>query len=284
MARSNGRSAAAESKSAPRKARRNGRGGTARASRTPPHVAAVARRGEDEVASHAIRVLCVDDHAVLVEGLKAQFAITQGIEVVGRLATAARLVEEVERLRPGAVLLDIEMPGPDAFEMADRLKQAHPDVRVIVLSAHIRDAFISASFRAGACAYFAKSDELEDIVSGIHEVMRQKPDTFLLGPKVRERCQAPTGRGQGAKLPGALDEVSLMRDGAPMTLLASLTAREAEILRLIGKGLSRTQIAAQLCRSVKTVDGHQDRMMRKLGIGARADLMRFAIREGLAQA
>jgi DNA-binding NarL/FixJ family response regulator len=234
--------------------------------------------------SHAIRVLCVDDHAVLVEGLKAQFAITQGIEVVGRLATAARLVEEVERLRAGAVLLDIEMPGPDAFEMADRLKQAHPDVRVIVLSAHIRDAFISASFRAGVCAYFAKSDELEDIVSDIHEVMRQKPGTFLLGPKVRERCQAPTGRGQGAKLPGALDEVSLMRDGAPMTLLGSLTAREAEILRLIGKGLSRTQIAAQLCRSVKTVDGHQDRMMRKLGIGARADLMRFAIREGLAQA
>jgi DNA-binding NarL/FixJ family response regulator len=69
-----------------------------------------------------------------------------------------------------------------------------------------------------------------------------------------------------------------------MTLLASLTPREIEILRLIGKGLSRVQIGAQLCRSVKTIDGHQDRMLRKLGIEARADLMRFAIREGLAQA
>ncbi len=75
-----------------------------------------------------------------------------------------------------------------------------------------------------------------------------------------------------------------MRVGAPMTLLSSLTSREAEILRLIGKGLSRVQIGAQLCRSVKTVDGHQDRMMKKLGIVTRADLMRFAIREGLAQA
>jgi DNA-binding NarL/FixJ family response regulator len=249
------------------------------------HVPAVPPpRNREQVASHAIRVLCVDDHAVLVEGLKAQFAITAGIEVVGRLATAARLVDEVERLRPGAVLLDIEMPGPDAFEMADRLKQAHPDVRVIVLSAHIRDAFISASFRAGVCAYFAKSDELEDIVSGINEVMRQQPGTFLLGPKVRERCQAPAGRSQASRQSGDLEGVSLMREGAPMTLLESLTAREAEILRLVGKGLSRRQIAAQLCRSVKTIDGHQDRMMRKLGIGARADLMRFAIREGLAQA
>lgn len=234
-----------------------------------PHAADAARKGG--VASHAVRVICVDDHAVLVEGLKAQFAIDGGVEVVGRLATAARLVEEVARLRPDAVLLDIEMPGPDAFETADRLRRAHPKVRIIVLSAHVRDAFISASFRAGVCAYFAKSDELEDIVKGIHECIRNTAGTFLLGPKVRERCR-PSAGGSNAVL------------GAPMTLLASLTSREAEILRLIGKGLSRTQIAAQLCRSVKTIDGHQERMMRKLGIPARADLMRFAIREGLAQA
>jgi DNA-binding NarL/FixJ family response regulator len=225
-------------------------------------------------------VLCVDDHAVLVEGLKAQFAIDGGIEVVGRLATAARLVEEVARLRPAAVLLDIEMPGPDAFEMADRLKRAHPEVRVIVLSAHVRDAFISASFAAGASAYFAKSDELEDIVRGIHEVMRSKSGSFVLGPKVRERCR-PLPNSKHA---GGGQDMSVMRVGAPMTLLASLTSREAEVLRLIGKGLSRTQIAAQLCRSPKTIDGHQDRMMKKLGIPARADLMRFAIREGLAEA
>jgi DNA-binding NarL/FixJ family response regulator len=162
------------------------------------------------------------------------------------------------------VLLDIEMPGPDAFEMADRLKRAHPDVRVIILSAHIRDAFISASFSAGACAYFAKSDELEDIVLGIHEVMRSRSPSFILGPKVRERCR-PIGR-RPARGGGTGDDTSVMRMGAPMTLLASLTSREAEILRLIGKGLSRTQIATQLCRSAKTIDGHQDRMMKKLGI------------------
>lgn len=265
---------------AARRARGAGRQGAPRSG-----AAVDPRPGPDAVASHAIRVLCVDDHAVLVEGLRAQFAIDGGIEVVGRLATAARLVEEVERLRPGAVLLDIEMPGPDAFEMADRLKRSYPDVRVIMLSAHIRDGFISASFAAGVCAYFAKSDEPEDIVHGIHEVMRSRPGTFLLGPKVRERCRPmASSRSAGSRRGGAGDSMSVMHTGTPMTLLESLTPREQEILRLIGKGLSRTQIAAQLSRSAKTIDGHQDRMMKKLGIAARADLMRFAIREGLAQA
>lgn len=245
------------------------------------------RQGEPDggTVSHAIRVLCVDDHSLLVEGLRVQFAIEGRIEVVGRLATAARLVEEVARLRPDAVLLDIEMPGPDAFEMANRLKRAYPDVRIIILSAHIRDAFISASFTAGVSAYYAKSDELSDIVQGIHEVMQSRSAGFLLGPKVRERCRPIVGRGHPASgLTEDESESSRLLALAPMTLLSSLTTREAEILRLIGKGLSRTQIAAQLCRSAKTIDAHQSRMMKKLGIAARADLMRFAIREGLAQA
>lgn len=240
-------------------------------------------RGIAPARPQPLRVLCVDDHVILVEGLKARFAIDGGIEVVGRLGTAERLSEEVGRLRPDVVVLDIEMPGPDAFEMTDRMKRKHPDVRVIVLSAHIRDSFISASFRAGVCAYFAKSDELDDIIRGIYEVMRHPSGSFLLGPKVRERCRLTPGRNSPAN-GWARDNPGLARGPAPMTQLNSLTPREEEILRLIGKGLSRTQIGEQLCRSVKTIDAHQGRMMRKLGITARADLMRFAIREGLAQA
>jgi DNA-binding NarL/FixJ family response regulator len=258
-----------------RRAQRAGRKG---APGTPPPGAAAPLPGANGVSSRAVRVLCVDDHAVLIEGLKARFAVDGMIEVVGQLETAARVVEEVRRLRPDVVLLDIEMPGPDAFEMADRLKRAHPGVRVVILSAHVRDAYISASFAAGACAYFAKSDQLADIISGIHEVVRSRSDSFVLGPKVRERCR-PVAPGRRAHA-----EMDAMRTGAPMTLLASLTPREAEILRQIGKGLSRIQIAAQLCRSAKTIDAHQGRMMKKLGIAARADLIRFAIREGLAQA
>lgn len=230
-----------------------------------------------------IRVLCVDDHALLVEGLAARLAIEGGIEVVGRLATAANLVEEVERLKPDVVILDIEMPGPDAFEMADRLKHRQGATRVLVLSAHIRDAFISAAFRAGAAAYFSKADELSDIVRGIFEVARSRPQSFLLGPKVRTRCQPVLAHG-GVASAGSSDKGVDGVGDTPVTLLSSLTSRESEILRFIGKGLSRTQIAAELCRSVKTVDAHQARMMKKLGIDARNDLVRFAIREGLAEA
>lgn len=231
-------------------------------------------------ASHAIRLLCVDDHAVLVEGLRAQFAIAGKIEVVGRLSSATKLLDEVARLQPHGVLLDIEMPGPDAFEIADRLTRQHPRVRVMMLSAHVRDAFISASFAAGASAYFAKSDDLDDISAGIIEVMGSKTRTFVLSPKVRERCRPVIAGSKNRATVGGTSE----GPDVPVTKMQTLTGRESEILRLIGKGLSRHQIATQLSRSVKTVDGHQDRLMKKLGITSRSDLMRLAIREGFAQA
>jgi DNA-binding NarL/FixJ family response regulator len=218
-------------------------------------------------------VLCVDDHAVLVEGLKAQFAIDGHIRVVGRLGSADRLIEEVDRLTPDVVLLDIEMPGPDVFEMADRLRHKHPALRFVFLSAHIRDGYLAAAYKCGAWGYFAKGDELEAISAGIMEVARSAAGAFVMGPKVRERCGA-------ARAPGHPGQES----PRPSTPLESLTEREIEVLRLIGKGLSRTDIARELSRSAKTVDGHQERMMKKLGVATRADLMRFAIREGLAEA
>lgn len=221
-----------------------------------------------------IRVLCVDDHAVLVEGLRAQFAIDNRIRVVGSLPTAEKLLEECAKLRPDLALLDIEMPGPDVFEMADRLRQVNPAVRSVFLSAHIRDGYLAAAYKCGGWGYFAKGDELEDIVSGILEVARSANGTFALGPKVRERCKPAPADGAG---PGRTGErIKTPVDG--------LSHREIEVLRLIGKGLSRTQIAAELSRSAKTIDGHQDRIMKKLAISSRADLMRFAIREGFAEA
>jgi DNA-binding NarL/FixJ family response regulator len=221
-----------------------------------------------------VRVLCVDDHAVLVEGLKAQFAIEGRLRVVGRLPTAERLLDEVSRLRPDVVLLDIEMPGPDVFEAADRLRRLHPGLRFIFLSAHIRDGYLAAAYKCGAWGYFAKSDELEDIVAGIKELARSRGSTFIMGPKVRRRCGA-----------ARTDARSTGGDGSGPTIpLNTLTPREIEILHLIGKGLSRVEIARELSRSPKTIDGHQDRMLKKLGVESRADLMRLAIREGFAEA
>jgi DNA-binding NarL/FixJ family response regulator len=220
--------------------------------------------------------LCVDDHAVLVEGLRAQFAIDNRIRIVGRLASPEKLLDEASRLKPDVVLLDIEMPGPDVFEMADRLRQLYPRMRMVFLSAHVRDGYIASAYKCGGWGYFAKGDDLEDIVNGLLEVVRSNAGTFVMGPKVRERC-ATIRRTESTP------EAPEPPKGRPATLLESLTPREVEILRLIGKGLSRTEIATELCRSAKTIDGHQERIMKKLGVESRADLMRFAIREGFAE-
>jgi len=228
-----------------------------------------------------VRVLCVDDHAVLVEGLKAQFAIDDRIRVVGRLPSAEKLLEEASRLRPDVLLLDIEMPGPDIFETADRLRHLHPGMRFIFLSAHVRDGYLAAAYKCGAWGYFAKGDDLEAIVAGVREVAGNPAGTFVMGPKVRERCGA--GRKAGFAEPRRSTSPAT-DDGSLATPLSTLTERELEVLRLIGKGLSRIEIASELSRSAKTIDGHQERMLKKLGIASRADLMRFAIREGLAEA
>ncbi len=228
-------------------------------------------------------MLCVDDHALLVQGLKTQFDLDDRIQYIGHLLDASRLLDEVARLKPHVVLLDIEMPGPDAFEVADRLHRLHPHARVVILSAHIRDGYISAACKCSAWGYFAKSDDPEEVVAGVCEVAKCASETFVMGTKVKEHC-APAHIAE-IKSPQRGRAKASAGDGAhPATRLESLTAREIEVLRLIGRGMSRTQIATELSRAVKTIDGHQDRIIKKLGVASRADLIRIAIREGFAEA
>lgn len=220
-----------------------------------------------------VRVMCVDDHALLVEGLKAQFAIQGRARIVGHLQSADGLLAEVARLGPDVVLLDIEMPGADAFEAADRLRRTHPQARVIFLSAHIREAYLAAAYECGAAGYFAKSCDPAAIVEGVLSVANGPDGTFVMGRKVRERC-APDLQ---------TDQPVVTTRTRPVTRLDALSPREMEVLRLIGKGLSCPQIASELCRSIKTIESHQHRVMIKLGLASRSEAMRFAIREGLAE-
>jgi DNA-binding NarL/FixJ family response regulator len=215
-----------------------------------------------------IRVLCVDDHEFLVKGLIAQFEQEGDLESVGRLESAAHLIEEARRLRPDIVLLDLEMPGPDPFEAAADLQRHCPEARVIILSAYVRDHYISAAYEVGVWGYFSKSDDAAEITAGIRRVAAGE---FAAGPKVRQRLR-PDGK-QRRPLPPP----------PRSSRLEALTPREREILRLIGRGLTRTEIARQLCRSAKTIDSHRVKIMRKLDIHDRGDLVRFAIGEGMVE-
>ncbi len=214
-----------------------------------------------------IRILCVDDHRFLVDGLHARFDLESDLEYVGSLPNANDIVDAVKRLKPHVVLLDIEMPGRDPFEAVEDLCRLCPEVRTIILSAYVRDHYISSATQSGVYGYFSKSDDAEAIVNGIRKVAQGE---FAFGPKVRERC-APPARGMSG------------HPIVPSSKLDLLTPREAEVLRMIGKGLSRSDIAKGLSRSPKTVDGHREAIMEKLDIHDRAELVRFAIREGLVE-
>lgn len=232
-------------------------------------------RGDRLPIDAGIRVLCVDDHEMLVEGLRAKFAVEGRIRIVGSLKNAERLMEETRRLQPDIILLDVEMPGPDIFEVAGRLHHEHPGLRFAFLSAHVGDGVVAAAYKCGARGYFVKSDEIEGIIAGLSEIARNTAGPFVMSPKVRTHCFR-TRAGAGGVWKDPKDE--------PATALASLSGRELEVLRLIGKGRSREQIASDLTRSVKTIDRHQERLSKKLGVKGRADLIRLAIHEGLAEA
>ncbi len=221
-------------------------------------------------APATIRMLVADDHQLLTACLKTHFRVTGSIEVVATLRSTDHLIEEARRLRPDVILLEVELPGPDVFETTDRLRHILPGVPVVFLSDHVSDGCVAAASKSGAAGYFSKSDDLDSIIGGIIRCALTDPADreFLMGAKVRQHC-LPARAGDPRQTSTHLD---------------TLSQRELEVLRLIGQGKSRIEVAHELCRSPKTIDGHQDRIMHKLGIDTRSRLMRYAIHEGLAEA
>lgn len=216
------------------------------------------------------KVLCVDDHVFVADGLQARLSMVKDLEFAGRLSTAEDVVDSVRRTGANVVLMDIEMPGKDPFEATEDLRRACPDARVIFLSAYVRDHYIDAAVNAGAWGYMSKSDDPEQIIESIRKVASGE---FVFGSEVLGRCDVE-------KRPGARP----VAGAKPQSKLQLLTPREQQILRMIGRGLGREEIAKTICRSAKTVDAHRASIMEKMGIHDRVELARFAIREGLVEA
>ncbi len=213
-----------------------------------------------------IRVLCVDDHAFLADGLRARLDVEPGMKFVGRLPTADDLVSHAERTGADIVLLDIEMPGADVFDAIDELRRRLPNVRPILLTAHVRDRYIDAAYKAGAWGYLSKSDSPDDVIDGIRKVCAGE---LAFSANVAARTLAsPSAAGGG---PATGSKLSLLTD------------REVQILRLIANGMTRKDIAKRLCRSPMTIDNHRKSILKKLGIHNRVDLVRYAIAQGMGE-
>lgn len=215
-----------------------------------------------------IRVLCVDDHAFVLEGLAARLSVVPDMEFVGRLSTADDLVAEARRTRADVVLVDIEMPGTDPFDALDDLRRQVPGARALILSAYVRDHYIDAAVSSGAWGYVTKNQDPEVIIDSIRRVARGE---FVFGPGILERCNVSR-------------RSSVEDDVKPASKLHSLTPREQQILRMIGRGMSRAEIAKAIHRSPKTVDAHRASIMQKMNMHDRVELARYAIREGLVEA
>jgi len=220
------------------------------------------------MSENKTRVLCVDDHAFLAEGLRSKISLEADMEYVGWLPDATDLVKEAKERGANVVTLDIEMPGPDPFDALAEVHRRAPEVRVIGRSAYVKDRYLDAAVEAGAWGFLSKADDPDTIVQAIRRVAGGE---FALGPSVEGRLPAE-GIQPGRRAPTKMQSRSNL-----------LTNREQQILRMIGRGMSRHEIAKELFRSSKTIDAHQQSIMKKLDLHDRVELVRYAIREGLVE-
>lgn len=215
-----------------------------------------------------IRVLCVDDHAFLIEGLRGRMTAEPDIEFAGSLDRADTLPDTADEVDADVVLLDIDLPGRDAFDACEELTRRRPRTRVVLLSAYVRDGYLEAASRCQVHGYLSKRDAPSDIIAAVRRVHAGET---VYSESVRARFRSSPQRQAGES------------SGDACSRLQHLTTRELQILRLIGQGMQRADIAKTIHRSAKTVDAHRASIMDKLGLHDRAELVRFAIREGLVE-
>lgn len=207
------------------------------------------------------RLLLADDHTLVRQGLKA-FLERQGFQVVCEAANGHEAIQMATKEQPDVALLDISMPLLNGLDAARELKKSARKTKVVLLTKHEEDQYVTEALRAGVSGYVLKSQVATDLVHAIQEVCR---GSVYLSPSISRAVV-------GAYLSKTDDPAD------------PLSPRERQVLQLVGEGKSTKQVAQHLGVSVKTAESHRARLMRKLDIHETAGLVRYAIRRGLIQA
>jgi DNA-binding NarL/FixJ family response regulator len=207
-----------------------------------------------------IRVLLGDDHAFILDGVRA--ALRAEYEVVGQANDGRALVEAAERLKPDLVILDISMPLLNGFESAKQIRKIRPSAKLIFLSQHLNPAYLRHALKLGASGYVLKSGSSEELGRAVHAVLHgQTYITPAFGQDVIDNLWSRSG------------EINNQQE--------KLTDRQREILQLIIDGKGNKEMADMLHVSVKTVEFHRARLMTKLGVRTAAELTKAALQQGL---
>ena len=211
-----------------------------------------------------IRVLVVDDHAILRDGISALLALAADIEVIGEAENGREAIDRARQLAPDVVLMDIAMPAMDGLEATRRIHKEFPQMKVLTLTQYDDREHLLSLLEAGAEGFISKTAASSELASAIRSVYQG--DSFL-SPSVAKlllkhyRQGARAGRGQDP--------------------YDQLTDREREVLKLLAEGHTSQEIADTLVISPKTVDGHRTNLMAKLDIHNRTDLVKYALRKGI---
>jgi DNA-binding NarL/FixJ family response regulator len=214
-----------------------------------------------------IRVLVVEDHAVVREGLCRTLLLDGGMEVAGQAENGRKAVALAAALKPDVILMDIAMPRMNGLEATRQIVKAAPTSRIVVLSAHNDDAYVRAAEEAGAVGFILKQASSIDICAAIRK--SQVSRTYFTTPG--ERAADSLANGAARRLEG------------PYRKRPLLTSRELEVLQLIAEGRANKETAAELGIGMKTVEKHREHLMEKLDIHDTAGLTRYAIGAGLVE-
>jgi DNA-binding NarL/FixJ family response regulator len=207
------------------------------------------------------RILLADDHALIRQGLKALLE-KQGFQVVAEASDGQEALRWVEKTKPDVAIMDISMPILNGVDAARELKKSSPKTKVILLTQHDEDQYVTESLRAGVTGYVLKSQAADALAHAIQEVRR---GSVYLSPSISR----------------TVVDAYLSKTYVPAD---PLSGRERQVLQLVGEGKSSKDVAQQLGISVKTAESHRARLMKKLDIHEIASLVRYAIRRGLIQA
>lgn len=217
----------------------------------------------------ALRVLIVDDHAIVRDGIRALLAVDKDVQVVGEAGGGREAIELARRLAPDVIVMDIAMPDLGGLEATLEIRKDRPDAKVVVLSQYGDASYVRRFLKAGVSGYVLKKAAGADLVAAIHSVAR---GGLVLDPDVAR--DALSGESSDERTAGAAGADDYER----------LTDREKQVLKLVAEGRSNKEVAALLGISVKTAMSHREHVMEKLRAHNRTDLIRFALRHGVIRA